>query len=202
MADPREEAGPKPAGSQQAGAGGAAASETDDAGHASAPGAVDAFKELRDTGRAAWHAGGDSLKALRILFSADVSLARSAFGRTLALTGVAIAFGASCWLLLMAALVTWLARGLGLSFALSLLLCALLSGAITAVAIWRARYYFDHTRMRATRRQLARLGIGELADFMPDAGDPGSARDAAERVNDATDDRKVKKGLGVDITPP
>ena len=172
------------------------------AGARRAPGIDEAWRELRDTGRATWDAGNDAFKAFRILFAADVSLARSAFGRTLALTGVAIAFGASCWLLLMAALVTWLNRGAGLSFAFSLLLCALLSAAVTAWAIWQAQRYFEHTRMQATRRQLARLGIGELADFMPDPGSGGSSKHAAEQVADATDGQPVKKGLGVDITPP
>lgn len=174
-------------------------------GHAqgpAAPGVADAFAELKDTGRATLRAGNEALKAFRILVAADVSLARSAFGRTLAMTGLAIAFGGSCWLLLMAALVTWLSRGLGLPFALSLLLCAILSAAVTAFAAWKAMDYFEHTRLQATRRQLARLGIGELADFMPDAGSGQSTRDAAERVGDATEDRPVKKGMGIDVTPP
>lgn len=168
----------------------------------SAPGVAEAYEELRDTGRATLRAGNEAFKAFRILFAADVSLARSAFGRTLALTGVAIAFGASCWLLLMAALVTWLARGVGLSFPIALLLCALLSGIVTAVAIWQATRYFEHTRMKATRRQLARVGIGELADFMPDADSGTSGREAADRVAKANEDKPAKKGLGVDITPP
>lgn len=180
----------------------------DDAGEGAAqprrrkPDFVDAFGELKDAGRATWSAGGDAFKAFRILFAADVSLARSAFGRTLALTGVAIAFGASCWLLLMATLVVFLNRQGGLTWATALLVCALLSGAITAWAIWMAMRYFEHTRLQATRRQLARMGIGELADFMPDPGSPASTRDTAEQVAAATADTAVKKGLGVDITPP
>jgi hypothetical protein len=62
--------------------------------------------------------------------------------------------------------------------------------------------YFEHTRLQATRRQFARLGLGELADFMPDADSPASSADAAERVAEATADAPVKKGLGVDVTPP
>ena len=56
--------------------------------------------------------------------------------------------------------------------------------------------------MQATRRQLARLGIGELADFMPDPASGESTRNAAERVAEATEDKPVKKGMGVDVTPP
>ena len=66
---------------------------------------AEALKDLGTTGRAGLSAAGDAAKALRILVAADISLARSAFGRALALTAVAIAFGASAWLLLMAALI-------------------------------------------------------------------------------------------------
>ena len=167
-----------------------------------APDLAEALKDLGASGRAGLSAAGDAAKALRILVAADISLARSAFGRTLAFTAVAIAFGASAWLLLMAALVVALSRGLGWSWSLSLLLTAVLSAAITLFAGWRAMRYFEHTRLKATRRQFARLGFGELADFMPDADSPASTADAAERVADATSDAPVKKGLGVDVTPP
>jgi hypothetical protein len=177
-------------------------SRRDDDGRDDVAGIEEALHALRDTGRATWTAGRDASKAFRILLSADVSLARSAFGRTLAFTGVAIAFGASAWLLLMGALVAWLSGGLGWSWSLSLLLAAGLSIVITGAAGRAAMWYFDHTRLQATRRQLARLGIGELAGFMPDAGSPASTEAAADRVADATDQQPVKKGLGVDITPP
>ena len=166
------------------------------------PDVAEALRQLGATGRATWTAGREAVSAFRILFSADVSLARSAFGRTLAFTGIAIAFGASAWLLLMAALVAWLSFGLGWAWSLSLLLVAAVSLAITAVAGWLGMRYFEHTRMQATRRQLARLGIGELSGFMPDAGSGSSAEAAAEQVADATGGEPVKKGLGVDITPP
>ena len=167
-----------------------------------APGLADALRELGATGRATWGAGREAFSAFRILFSADVSLARSAFGRTLAFTGVAIAFGASAWLLLMAALIAWLSLGLGWAWSLSLLLAAGLSTVVCGFAGWRAMRYFEHTRLQATRRQLARLGIGELAGLMPDAGSGASSEAAAEQVAAATDAQPVKKGLGVDITPP
>ena len=171
-------------------------------GNGAAPGLSAAAEALARDGRAGLQAASDAAKALRILVSADVSLARSAFGRTLAFTAVAIAFGASAWLLLMAALIVALSRGLGWSWSLSLLLTAVLSAAITLFAGWRAMRYFEHTRLKATRRQFARLGFGELADFMPDPDSPASTADAAERVADATSDAPVKKGLGVDVTPP
>ena len=167
-----------------------------------AAGIDEALRELGATGRATFGAGRDAGKAFRILLAADISLARSAFGRTLALTGVAIAFGASAWLLLMATLIVWLSRGLGWSWSLSLLLTAGLSIVVTAAAAWMAMRYFEHTRLQATRRQLARLGVGELAGLMPDAGSGASTEAAAERVADASDGEPLKKGLGVDITPP
>lgn len=166
------------------------------------PGLEDAWRDLTSSARATLGAANDASKALRILVTADVSLARSAFGRTLAFTGVAIAFGASAWLLLMAALISWLSLGLGWAWSASLLLSAALSIVVTAIAVRLAMGYFEHTRLQATRRQLARLGIGELADFMPDAASATSSKDAADGVADATVDQPVKKGLGVDVTPP
>jgi len=165
-------------------------------------GIEDSLRELGATGRATWDAGRDAAKAFRILVSADISLARSAFGRTLALTAVAIVFGASAWLLLMAALIAWLSLGLGWAWSFSLLLTGGLSLVITGLAGWMAMRYFEHTRFQATRRQLARLGIGELSGLMPDAGSGKTAKEGAEQVADAANGGKLKKGLGVDVTPP
>lgn len=174
-----------------------------DAPAADAPGIEETLRGLRDEGRAGLKAAGDAAKALRILLAADISLARSAFGRTLAFTGVAIAFGASAWLLLMATMVAAM-QVAGLSWMLALLIAAALSIGATVAATWAAIHYFEHTRMKATRRQLARLGIGELADFMPDAGGVQSSEAAAERVAEAEAQTGAppKKGLGIDVTPP
>ena len=166
-----------------------------------APDLAEALKDLGASGRAGLSAAGDAAKALRILIAADIALARSAFGRTLAFTAVAIAFGASAWLLLMATMIAAL-QSVGFSWLWALLLAAALSVAITLYSGWRAMRYFEHTRLQATRRQFARLGFGELADFMPDPDSPASTADAAERMADATGDAPVKKGLGVDVTPP
>ena len=166
-----------------------------------APGIEDALRELGAEGRAGLKAASDVTKALRILVAADISLARSAFGRTLALTGVAIAFGASGWLLLMAAMIAAM-QSAGLSWLVSLLIAALLSIGITVGAGIAAMRYFEHTRLQATRRQFARLGFGELADLMPDADSHESSADAAERVAEANAGEPIKKGLGVDVTPP
>ena len=168
-----------------------------------APGLEEALRGLGEEGRAGLKAATDVAKALRILVAADISLARSAFGRTLAFTGVAIAFGASSWLLLMAAMVAGMVAA-GLSWLLALLIAALLSTAATTAAGFAAMRYFEHTRLKATRRQLARLGIGELADFMPDAGGAQSSEAAAQKVAEveAQTGAPPKKGLGIDVTPP
>ena len=176
---------------------------TDDgARERAAPGIADALKELGDTGRATWAAGREAATALRILFSADVSLARSAFGRTLALTALAIVFGASAWLLLMAALIAWLSINVGWAWWFSLLLTGGASLVVAALAGWLGMRYFEHTRFKATRRQLARLGIGELASMMPSADSGKSAEQGAEEVAEKTNGAPKKKGLGVDVTPP
>lgn len=167
------------------------------------PEVAESLRQLGAAGRAGAGAARDAAKALRTLVSADISLARSAFGRTLAFTGVAIAFGASAWLLLMAALVVWLSRGLGWPWSASLLATALVSSLAAGLGGWRAMRYFEHTRLQATRRQLARLGIGELAEFMPDPGSGVSAKEVAEHTpTERADGAPVKDEQGVDVTPP
>lgn len=167
------------------------------------PDLLEAMRQLGATGRASLGAAGDTAKALRSLVVADVSLARSAMGRTLALSGFAIAFGASAWLLLMATLVVFLSRQVGLSWSAALLLPALLSAVAAVAAAWFGMRYFDHTRLQATRRQLARLGIGELSAFMPAPDSPESARNATKRnPPEGADGEPLKDHRGVDVTPP
>jgi hypothetical protein len=171
----------------------------EDADRARAPDLLESLREIRDAGRSGAAAAGEAAKAFRTLLSADVALARSAMGRAVAFTAVAIAFGASAWLLLMTALIIALVRHLGWPWSLALLSTAALSLAVTGYGAWRAMYYFEHTRLRATRRQLARLGFGELADYTPDPGSPESTRKAAERL---ADHPPGKDKRGIDVTPP
>ena len=176
----------------------------DEAAPEAAPDLTEVLRQFGQSGRAGLSAANDAAKALRILVSADISLARSAFGRTLAFTGVAIAFGASAWLLVMASVTAALHEGLGWSWGLALGLCAAVSLVATGIGGWLAMRYFEHTRMQATRRQLARLGIGELSGFMPPPGSSASAEAAADVVTEKSDDGDdpPKKGLGIDVTPP
>ena len=166
------------------------------------PDLFETLRQLGDGGKSTWQAGRDAAKALRLLVAADVSLARSAFGRTLACTGAAIAFGGSAWLLLMGALVAGVHLALGWSWALSLLATGVFSLLLAALAGWGAMRYFEHTRLKATRRQLARLGIGELSRLMPSADSGATAQAASEQVADAHEQAKLKQELGVEITPP
>lgn len=100
----------------------------------------------------------DTLRSLRRLASFEFALARSAFGRALAWSGVAIVFGASAWLLLAGTLIALMQRW-GLSWFHSLLITSLVSLVVTGYAVWRVSFFFRHTGMHATRRQLSRLGL-------------------------------------------
>ena len=148
------------------------------------PDLADTLRALRDSGKAGVVAAGDAAKALRDLVAADVSLARSAAGRSAVFAGVAVMFGVSAWLLLMTALIVVLSNQIGLPWWMSLAGCGLLSLLGAWLSLQKATDYFEHTRLKATRRQLARLGIGELSDLMPDPGSPASARAAGSEVRE------------------
>lgn len=163
------------------------------------PGLREAWRQLNASGRSGLDATGDAVRALRSLLVADVALARSAAGRALVFGSLAIVFGGSAWLLLMASLMVFLSRSVGIDWWVALVATALVSLMIAALAGWMAMRYFDHTRMQATRRQLARLGIGELASRTPSPGSPESAREAAARQRRA--DAPPGDGHGADATP-
>ncbi|WP_441820172.1 phage holin family protein [Lysobacter sp. TAB13] len=145
--------------------------EADDAAHAGReprqgppPSIDDAFREISDAGREGLSAALDTGRALRGLLIADFALARSALGRALLWVSVAIIFGASSWLLLMAALIALLQGVLGWSWLASMSAAAGLSLVVTAIGVWQALRYFEYTRLSATRRQLRRLGLGHDDD--------------------------------------
>jgi hypothetical protein len=164
---------------------------------------LESFRQVGSTGQAGLAGVRDATKAMRTLVSADVSLARSAFGRTLAFTATAIVFGVVAGLMLSAALVVGMSRGLGIPFWAALLIIGTLCSLATWFAGWRAMHYFEHTRMKATRRQLARLGIGELAEHTPEPGSEQSTRQATEAMRTTTaDGAPVKNEQGIDVTPP
>ena len=145
-----------------------------DAPRESAPGIDESVRQASAAGRATLSSARDTGRALRSLVAADLALARSATGRALAWVAVAIVFGASAWLLAMGALIALLQR-LGWSWLQSLSVATVLSLGVTLVAIWRTGAHFDNAGMHATRRQLARLGIGEEGEE-----DPSTDADASK----------------------
>ncbi len=132
---------------------------------AASPGVSQTLHRLGEEGRATLRAGRATLRALRVLLAADFALARAAATRAAVCVALAVTFGGSAWLLLMAALIAAL-QALGLSWLGALLLAALLSLAATAAAAWGAVRYFGHTGMQASRRQLSRLGLDALEDLL------------------------------------
>ncbi|PJK06572.1 hypothetical protein CO612_03120 [Lysobacteraceae bacterium NML71-0210] len=131
---------------------------------------LEAFRRVGEGSKASLASTVASARALRALVVADIALARSALGRSVAFTAVAVVFGAVGGLLLMAALVAALVTYFKLSWWLSLLLVGLFCLAATAFSAWRALAYFEHTQMHATRRQLAKIGLGE--DKAPQSASP------------------------------
>jgi len=121
-------------------------------------------RRIGAAGKASFESAVDTGRALRRLLVSDLALARSAFGRAMAWVGVAIVFGASAWLLLMGATIALL-QALGWSWLASIGVCAVLSGSVAGIAAWRVSRFFDYTGLHATRRQLARLGIGDEDDI-------------------------------------
>lgn len=142
----------------------------EEAGPQESPGIDATVRAIGAEGRATLDSALDAGRALRRLVSADLALARSALGRALAWTAVAIIFGASAWLLSMGALIALL-QATGLSWLASLSIAALLSLAVMGVAIWRVSVFFDHAGMHATRRQLSKLGLFNEGDDEDEAGD-------------------------------
>lgn len=122
------------------------------------PSLEESLRQFGDAGRAGFASAVDAGRALRGLIAADLALARAALVRALLWLAVVAVFAASSWLLLMAALVSLLQR-FGLSWLGAIGIAAGLSLAIAAIAAWKMVGYFEHTRLDATRRQLAKLGI-------------------------------------------
>lgn len=118
-----------------------------------------------EVGRSAW----ESVRHLRTLFAADLSLSRSAFGLTLAWAGAGIALGASAWLMLMTLVVLWLQSSGWVGWVGAVTLPAIVSAAGAALCVWKAVQVFGDTRLDATRRQLEKLGMAEDPEKMEQA---------------------------------
>lgn len=146
---------------------------------APAPSLDASLREVGRAGKAGIEATLDALRALRHLVVADLALARAALVRALVWLTVAVAFGASAWLLVMGACIALL-QALGWSWLASISFTAAISLAVTGLGAWQALRYFDMSRLDATRRQLARLGIG---DGEEDADEEDPAAAAAGRTD-------------------
>jgi uncharacterized membrane protein YqjE len=141
------------------------------------PAGIDeSLRTIGAEGRATLASALDTGRALRRLASADFALARSALGRGLAWTGVAVVFGASAWLLLMGALIALMQR-FGFSWLASISTAALLSLAVAGFSAWRVSVFFDLAGMHATRRQLSRIGLFSETDGDDEDGDDTPAAD-------------------------
>jgi hypothetical protein len=151
-----------------------AAEDRDDAGAGKPPHLDESVRRIGSAGRATLDAALDTGRAMRRLVFADLALARSSLGRALAWFAVAIVFGASAWLLVAGALIALL-HAFGWSWLLSLALCSALSLCVTGFAAWRVSTFFNHAGMHATRRQLARFGIGDEPDADDEIDAPPSA---------------------------
>ena len=153
-----------------------AAEDREDADAGKPPHLDESVRRIGSAGRATLDAALDTGRAMRRLVFADLALARSSMGRALAWFAVAIVFGASAWLLVAGALIALL-HAFGWSWLLSLAVCSGLSLVVTGFAAWRVSTFFNHAGMHATRRQLARFGIGDEPDAEDeaDASTPASA---------------------------
>ncbi|KLD76494.1 phage holin family protein [Xanthomonas hyacinthi] len=130
-----------------------------DPAEAERPSLEQSFREFGTAGREGLTATLEAGRALRKLVVADLALARAAMARALVWLTVAVAFGASAWMLLMGALIAVLQR-LGWSWLASIAATAAFSLVVTALGAWQALRYFEMSKLDATRRQLAKLGIG------------------------------------------
>lgn len=146
---------------------------------AKAPHFDESVRRIGKAGKATFASSIDTGRALRKLVAADFALARSATGRAAAWLAAAIVFGATSSLLLMGAVVALMRVTFELSWLGSILVAALVSLVATGVAGWRAALFFDLAGMHASRRQLARIGIG---DEDGDEPEPGCEEVAAARA--------------------
>ncbi|MDH5824936.1 phage holin family protein [Luteimonas sp. RD2P54] len=149
-----------------------------DAGAGKPPHLDESVRRVGKAGRALLGSGRETGRALRKLVAADLALARGALGRALFWAAVGIIFGASAWLLVMGATVAVL-QAAGLSWLASIAIAAGISLAVTGLAAWRVFVYFEMATLKASRRQLARLGLFDEGPDDDEDGDPPAPRSHA-----------------------
>lgn len=128
-----------------------------------APPLDESFRGLADTGTSLLRSTWGTFRAFRALIVADLALSRSAGGRVLVLAAIGTALGASTWLFGMGLLVVIL-RTFELPWWAAVAIPTGLSLIGTLLCGWLALRAFELTRFQATRRQLAKLGIGDDPD--------------------------------------
>lgn len=104
-----------------------------------------------------------AVQAFRALLMAELALSRAAILRVLVLATIGTALGATAWLYLMAMGVLGL-RAAGLPWWAAVGIPALVSLLVAGLCVWLALKALEDTQFKATRRQLARLGVGEDPD--------------------------------------
>ena len=125
----------------------------------STPPIDESVRRITDAGSALASSALGTFKAFRALLVADLALSRSAAGRVLVLGAIGTALGASAWLFGMVLLVLVL-RSFGFEWWLAVAVPTVLSMLGAALCAWLALRAFELTRFQATRRQLAKIGIG------------------------------------------
>lgn len=155
------------------------------------PGIGEAFETLGQAGRESLDSGRDMGRAMRRLVAAEVAQARIVLARAAVWLAVAVAFGASAWLLLMAALIAGL-HALGLSWLAATSISALVSLLVAAIGGWQALRYFEMARFEASRKQLAHLSRREREDEEDDVRKPNLAQvqRRIERAGQVMDGRR------------
>ena len=123
----------------------------------------EAARRIGEAGKALGVELWTAARAFRALFMAELALSRSAVLRMLVLATIGTALGATAWLYLMAMGVLGL-RALDLPWWAAVGIPALISLLGAAGCVWLALRALDDTRFKATRRQLARFGLGDDPD--------------------------------------
>ncbi|MCX7557131.1 phage holin family protein [Xanthomonadaceae bacterium JHOS43] len=134
--------------------------EQPDSPHTDPPPLDEAARRIGAAGKALGLELWTAVRAFRALFVAELALSRSAILRVLVYATVATALGATAWLYLMAMGVLGL-RALDLPWWAAVAIPALLSLAGAGLCVWLALQALEDTQFKATRRQLARFGIGD-----------------------------------------
>ena len=158
-----------------------------------APGIGEAFQTIGEAGRDSLDSGRDMGRAMRRLVAAEVAQARIVLARAAVWLGIAVAFGASAWLLLMAALITGLYAA-GLSWLAATSISALVSLLVAAVGAWQSLRYFEMARFEASRKQLAHLSRDDGDDEQDQVRKPNLAQvqRRIERASQVMDGRRTQ----------